>query len=140
MKFNLSDLNPPVWFYFDDSEPEEGAVLLRLCTGADLESIQKKTEKKQPPEYKRGNRYERPPEVDERRRSMMLWDYMIVDWQNIEDDKGKEIPCTTDNKVKLMRESVVFAQFIGNCIEKLSEDTTKYQEDAEKNSKSSQKG
>lgn len=138
MKFDMGNLNPPAWFYFDDSDPSQGKVLLRVCSGTDLDDINRKTSKKQPPEYRRGNRYEIPDKVDEKRRAEMLWDFMIVDWEGVLDQNGYEIKCTPDNKNKLMRESVAFATFIASSLDKLTADITKYQEEVEKNSLSSQ--
>ena len=133
MKFNMSNLNPPAWFYFDDDKPKDGSVLLRVCAGNDLDNIAKRCSKKQPPEYKRGNRFVIPDKVNEKKYNEMLWDFILVDWKNIVDEKGKAIECKLENKVKLMTHSVVFAAFIGDCLEKLNEDVAGYQEELEKN-------
>ena len=138
MQFDLDNLNPPARFYFDDKRPEDGSVLLRICSGNDLDDIYRKTSKKQPPEYKRGARYEVPDLIDEVKRMKMMWDFIIMDWDKVTDGNGKPLECNMDNKYRLMRESVKFASFIGASIEKLSVDVAAYQEEAEKNSESSQ--
>lgn len=133
MKFNMSQLNPPAWFYFDDDKPEDGSILLRVCSGNDLDRITKACSKKMPPEYKRGQRFEIPDKVDEKRHSEMLWDFVIVDWKNIIDEKGKDISCTQKNKIKLMTQSVVFTGFVGESLDKLNADIVGYQAELEKN-------
>ena len=30
MKLNIEDLNPGTWFYFDDTNPKEGRICLRI--------------------------------------------------------------------------------------------------------------
>ena len=140
MKFNMSNLNPPAWFLFNEDDPEEGRILLRVCAGRDLERIEKETNTKQPPEYRRGQRFIIPDKVDEKKRSRMIWDFVIVDWEGVLDEAEKPIKCTTDNKVQLMEQSVVFAGFVGECLEKMNADIKGYQENLEKNLSSSQKG
>ncbi len=115
-------------------------MLLRVCSGKDLERIEKETSTKQPVEYKRGQRFIVPDKVDEKRRSHMIWDFVVVDWNGVLDEDEKAVKCTTDNKIKLMEQSVVFAGFIGECLEKLNTDIGSYQKVLEKNSLSSQKG
>ena len=138
MKFNMSNLNPPAWFYFDDDKPEDGSVLIRVCAGKDLERITRETSKKMPPEYKRGQRFVIPDKIDEKRHSELIWDFVIVDWKDLIDEKGNDIECTTANKVLLMKSSVIFAAFIGESLDKLNEDIEGYQKELEKNLSSSQ--
>ena len=128
----MSNMNPPAWFYYDDDDTDSG-VLLRVCSGNDLEDKTKKCSKKQPPEYKRGRRFEIPDKIDEKRYSEMLWDFVIVDWKGTVDENDDDIECNMDNKIKLMRQSVFFASFIGKSLDKLNADIAGYQKDLEKN-------
>jgi hypothetical protein len=62
-----------------------------------------------------------------------LWDYAIVDFEGFKDSKtGEVIPCTRDNKLKLMKVPV-FDRFVARCQQLLSSAGIKDREDAEKN-------
>jgi hypothetical protein len=63
----------------------------------------------------------------------MLWDFCIVDWKNLLDANRNQIPCTTENKLKLMNRSTKFSKFITGCITKLTEMDTQQEEDLRKN-------
>ena len=128
MKFDLKNLNPGAFFPFDEGE---GGVTIRVANAKILEEIDKKCTKKKV-EYKRGQRFETIDD-DQKLRSELLWDYVIIDWEGVEDIEGNEIPCNKDNKILLMKESVKFSSFIGKCVEKLSDDEAEYAEDQEKN-------
>jgi len=131
MKFDLAELNPGVFFSFDENEDGEGGVTIRLANGKTLDEINKACIKKKV-EFRRGQRHEVIIDNDELR-SKMLWEYVIIDWKGLYDQDGKEIPCTKENKVMLMQGSVKFSSFIGNCVEKLTEETEAYEGNLEKN-------
>ena len=40
---------------------------------------------------------------EEYQESLEAWDYAIVDWKGFKDPNGVEIPCTKENKLKLIR-------------------------------------
>ena len=63
-------------------------------------------------------------------RNKLMWDAMITGWLLYDNDTGKEIPCTTENKIKLMNESPKFAIAVSDCLESLTE-STKVIKDAE---------
>jgi hypothetical protein len=137
MKINLSDPNPGAWFDYPD-DPDGFRVKVRVCSGKDLEEIQDKTTKveveyKAPKKRAQLQRIEYVV-VDEKKQRELLWDFCIVDWKNLYDETGSVIPCTKENKLKLMRESIGFASFIADCLEKLTEEGAKREEEAEKNS------
>jgi len=132
MKFDLNELNPGVFFSFDEYEGEDGGgVTIRLANGKILDEINKACIKKKV-EFRRGQRHEVIIDNDELR-SKMLWEYVIIDWKGLYDQDGKEIPCTKENKIMLMQGSVKFSSFIGNCVEKLTEETEAYEGNLEKN-------
>ena len=133
MKFNLDDLNPGAFFPFEDNEEsdDKGGVTVRLANGKIIANIDKKCTKKSV-KYHRNQRHEVIEEDDELR-SQMLWDYVITDWVGLEDNEGQEIPCTKENKIKLMQGSVKFSGFVGNCVEQLTADSDMYDEKLEKN-------
>ena len=58
-----------------------------------------------------------------------FWDYVIVDWSNVEDDTGP-IECTPENKDLLMKTSPLFVGFINRFLTEINEE---YQRILEKN-------
>ena len=140
MKYVKTDPNPATKFFFDDEVPEDGYILLRSIPAADMQKISKRCSKKKPPEYRRGTRYDVPPEINETLQSELMWDSIIVGWKGIVDEKDKEIPCTTDQKVEFMRTWPKFAGFVADCLEQLNADTTNVQDNKIKNSSKSQNG
>ena len=132
MKF----VNEGTWFCFDDDKPKEGRICLRTLSPNDIERIDRETVKTEK-EYKRISR--RDPlqrfeylVTDTIKRQEMQWDALIVDWENLEDDKGP-VECNTKNKIRMMGEYANFALFVGRCVEKLVADQPSF-EDLEKNS------
>lgn len=118
-QFNLSDPNPGIWFKFDDSDPESGDIALRPQNAEQRAKIRKKAIKIRV-EYKHGQRYE-VTEIDDDFFSELIWDYSIVDWLGLVDDKGAPIPCTAGNKSFLMKNHIGFARFVGEKLEEISE-------------------
>ena len=132
--FDISgELNPGTPF-----KMEGGAtVWLRVCAGDDLRDIRKKTVTKKK-EYKKvdGNlnrlTYE---DVDDDLQSQLVWDFCIVKWENLFSDVAKKvpIPCTTENKLKLMGRSLIFSKFVGECLQELRGAVEAEEEIIEKN-------
>ena len=133
-KFSIKDPNPGVYFKFDENDPDSGEIRIRAVNAAKRAEIQKKCVKKKI-EYKHGQRFEYS-DTNEERFSDMLWDYSIMDWNNLVDDDGEPIPCNTENKVFLMQNNVNFAQFVGNCLEQMNEAEENRVSRLEKNSSS----
>ena len=117
-KFSLKDPNPGIWFLFNENDPNSGRICIRILNSAKGQEILKAITKKRV-EYKQGQRFE-VLDVDEDKRSQMLWDYTIVSWERLEDDDGKPIECTPENKAKLISENIGFASFVGSCIVKIN--------------------
>jgi hypothetical protein len=101
-----------------------GRVHLRTLSVAEFREIQKKTVKKRV-DYKRVDgvpgRFEYE-DVNQDLQNELYWDAVIVDWENLTDGKGKEIPCTRENKVLLMSKSKKFLDFIVDSLRRLGED------------------
>lgn len=131
-QFSLRDPNPGVYFSFNDDDTESGGVLVRSVNMTKRNEIQKKTVKNRV-EYKHGQRFEYT-ETNEDLFSELLWDYAIAGWERLEDDDKNPIECTTENKLFLMRNNVGFAQFVGQCMEKLEKENEKRLKVVEKNS------
>jgi hypothetical protein len=131
MKFNLSKLNPGTWFWFDEKNPDNGGVCLRVVSRKKMEEIKEAT-MTITYEYRSGQRYENR-DVDRQAWERMLWDYVIVDWKNLINDDGSKILCDADNKYKLMSEHPGFAAFVQDKLDELNTHTLDQQEDVEKN-------
>lgn len=60
------------------------------------------------------------------------WDYAIKDFENFNDKNKVPIPCTRENKLRLMK-LPVFDRFIGRCLQMLAEQGVKVEEELRKN-------
>lgn len=129
--FSLKDPNPGIWFKFDETDPESGEISIRAVNQAKRKEIHNATVKRKV-EYKHGQRFEYQ-DADDDLFSEMLWDYVIADWTGLEDDDGKPIPCTKENKIFLMMNNVGFATFLGQCMETVNQDIEERMGAAEKN-------
>lgn len=148
------DLNVSIgeWFPFFGSEikpdgeitylePEKGAgqVCVRIADAETIEKIHAQTRKKVAenvlnPKTRTMERliyFDQTPEQEKKEREM-IWDHAIVEWKGILDMKGKEIPCTLENKLKLMN-IPVFARFVGRCFQLIGGNTEEKKAAAEKN-------
>ena len=135
MQVDMQDLNPGVFFPFDESNKKDG-ITLRVMNTKELERIFLRTQVKKvevkgnPPsrfnysEYKKGG---------EEKEYEMTWDYCLVDWKGVVDSDGKEIPCTAKTKVALMSQSHKFSTFVTACANKLNEEGRLYREELEGN-------
>ncbi len=127
MKFNLKNLNPGTFFQF-----EEGArICLRLCNADQYEKIRKQTTKKIT-SFKNGQKMT-TEEIDDRAYNELLWDYMIVSWEGLDDDDGNPIPCTKEMKTLLMNESLRFAHWVSDRLRELTVMIAEENKEAEKN-------
>jgi hypothetical protein len=133
MQINLSDPNPPTKFFFDDDFPEKGFALLRVLPTDEAQRIRKLCSKKRPPEYRRGQRYELDPKMNDELMSEKIWDYSIVSWEGLTDQNDEEIVCTTAMKVQLMKSVPEFTKFFIKCIEMLELGNQEPKEDRLKN-------
>ena len=117
--FNMSNPNPGFWFKFNPDDPESGEISLRPQNAEQRNKTRKKAVKDRV-EYKQGQRFE-VQDVDDDLFSELVWDYSIVAWSGLIDDKGIPIECTTENKVFLMRNHIGFARFVAEKLGELSE-------------------
>jgi hypothetical protein len=136
-EFDLENLDSGTWFTFCESEinedgeivfsdPLEGAgkVCLRQAGFDVIDGIEKEcggklkrefvlnseTHKMEPVEYKVQT------DDEKKRKREMLWDYVIVEWEDLKDKNGNDIPVTLENKMKLILIPVFF-RFINRCLE-----------------------
>jgi hypothetical protein len=121
------------WFEMDGG----GRVQIRLISPETMKSIRKQSVKRRV-EFKKVDgtpaRFEHE-EIDEDLQSELFWDDCIVGWQGLMDAKGREIPCTKENKLLLMNlRSGMFRTFVVSAINRLSDETAKQAAVSEKNS------
>jgi hypothetical protein len=129
MDFKSDDLNPGVWFYFGDDE-KAGGVCIRFASADKLKEIAKKTTT-----TKNEWRNHKPVEskkIDEDKHDLLLWDYCIVDWKNVNED-GKPIKCNAKNKSMLMGGAPVFSSFVTEALQRLKYDHEELQKAIPKN-------
>ncbi|OPY78292.1 MAG: hypothetical protein A4E65_02315 [Syntrophorhabdus sp. PtaU1.Bin153] len=132
---DMDNLNPAVWF----GDTPGKRVCLRLCSPEKVEEFREEctTTKKTAvlnTQTKRMEIVEDCP-FDKKKFSQLLHCYSIADW-DLDDVNGNPIPCTDENKLKLM-EVPKFVQFINECIEELAEQAGIRKKDEIKNFESS---
>lgn len=121
------DLNPGILFDMEGG----GKVRLRVCAGEDFRNIRKQTLKKKV-EYKNAQRFAYD-DIDEDLENKLLWDFCIIDWENLFDASGSPIPCIKENKVLLMGKSIKFSRFVLDSLNKLAEINSEQVEAESKN-------
>lgn len=122
---------PAAWFDMEGG----GRIQLRTVPPETMRAIRKQTVKKRvdyPIVAGTARRFEYE-ELDDELQNELLWDYIIVAWENLFDKGGKPIPCTRENKVLAMNRSKVFSSFFNGCLQKLLEDEAVVVEEASKN-------
>ena len=140
MQIDLDNMNPGTFFPFDeeteDEEKKKEGVLMRILTAGRLEEITKKCRIKKvevkgnPPsrfevlEFKKGG---------EDKEFELTWDYCLMDWSGVVDKVGKDIPCTPENKILLMKDSIQFSVFVNSGIKEINAQLKIHEEDLEKN-------
>jgi hypothetical protein len=131
-KFSIKEPNPGVWFRFDEDDPSSGRICIRVLNPAMVQEIDKATSKEKW-EWRQGQKFKSPPDIDEPKRDRMLWDYCIVSWERLEDDDGKPLECTLENKVKLIKENPNFFAFVNACISELNRELEQVKDSIVKN-------
>ena len=139
MKIDLENPNPGVTFYFNGKDKGEGYITLRVLSNEKLEEITNRCRIKRV-EVK-GNPPTRFEYLDfktggEAKEFELTWDYCIADWSQVIDAKDKEIPCTPENKVTLMRSAPKFSSYVLKCIREMSIEKEVHEKELEGNSPS----
>ena len=153
MRFDLSDDAKGEWFKFFrseikeggevvylDPEPDAGRVRIRIADAGTIDEIRTQT-RKVVKEFVLNTRskamerveYEDQTPEQKRKEGELIWDHAIQGWEGILDKDGNEIPCTTENKVKLMG-IPQFARFVGRCLQIITGANAGSEEAATKNS------
>ena len=136
---DFEELNQGAKFDFETDEKGKAKswVKIRAYSNEILESISEQCVTKEV-EYKKAAKHGALQRIeytktDDKKMKGMLWDYVIVDWGGFADKAKKEIPCTTDNKIKFMSKWPEFYAFVDKCIEKLTPDVNEAVKESEKN-------
>jgi len=153
MRFDLSGESQGEWFKFFrsemgengemkylDPEPDAGRVRLRIADVEAIDKIRAQTRKVVKefvlnPKTRQMERveYEDQTSAQKKAENDMIWDYAITEWENLFDKNGDEIPCTPENKARMMN-IPVFARFVGRCLQLITGANAGLAEGAEKNS------
>lgn len=152
MRFDLSGETQGEWFRFFGStikengdvvylDPKEdaGKVCFRIASPEVIEFIQSQTRKKTAeftlnPKTRQMERvvyFDQTPSQEKKEREL-IWDHAITDWKGILDKDGSEVPCTLENKLRLMN-NPQFARFAGRCLQIISGANAGAAEDGIKN-------
>lgn len=75
----------------------------------------------------------RDRQVDSARRMELIYDYCIVSWSGLQDEEEKEYPCTSENKLAVMRRDPALGPYIAGCMEKAERAMIKQAETERKN-------
>lgn len=130
MRFDLENLNPGKKFFLDEDDESQGFVCVRTLSPEERTRIVKAT-RSEVVKLKRGKPFT-SVKVDNERHDQMIWDYCVEDWE-IYDKKGEKIPCTADNKFKMMNGSPTFAGMVAGFLEIVANIAIEEEEAAEKN-------
>lgn len=135
---DMDNLYPSVWF----GDAPGKRVCLRLCSPEEIENMREectatKKEAVVNP-LSRKMEFADSSSFDEGKFKQLLEQHSIVDW-DLTDVKGQAIPCTDENKNKLMG-FLPFAKFINECLKELAEQIGTQKEEELKNFESSQGG
>ena len=140
MKFDTANLNPVVEFTFPDQEEldvGERATISMRATPVDVvrkivkAATTKKSEFKQPTKRAAFQRFA-TEEINDDFIYEESWDYVIVAWANINNEKGEPLECNKANKLLLFGNSPMFADQIQSWLDILESGVD---EDKEANSK-----
>jgi hypothetical protein len=139
-KFFRSEIKEGGEVVYLDSEPDAGRVRIRIADAGAIDQIRVQT-RKVVKEFVLNTRskamerveYEDQTPEQKRKEGELIWDHAIQGWEGILDKDGNEIPCTTENKVKLMG-IPQFARFVGRCLQIITGANAGMAEDEAKNS------
>jgi len=131
MPFDLDNLNPSTRFYWTAGDPEELVnkpdaeyVEMRLCPDDMTDEIRKQVGITRKVEYHRDrgriNRIEYLDSSDGKVRKFAeaVNDFCITGWRLLT-RTGDEIPCTTENKIKMLLGSPAFSEWYADKMEEL---------------------
>ncbi len=132
--FNLDKKEIERWFDFDDG----GRIQLKILSPEEWSEIEKQTIT-EAVDYKRLDgkaerfEYEKFKPGGKQLQFELFWDKVIINWENFLDAKGKNIPCTKENKLLLVSRSKKFIDKINEFLEILRVEEFERAEESPKN-------
>ncbi|KKN40054.1 hypothetical protein LCGC14_0737170 [marine sediment metagenome] len=112
--------NEGTWFFADAEKPEIGGICLRVLSAEEhnrIESITTRSKKK----VKRGVAFD-DVTTDEPLAAKLRMRFCIVDWKGLQLN-GKDVQCDDTTKVEMCK-SIEFLDWLGDCLEALTEKTS----------------
>ena len=106
-------------FYFDESDESYGSVTLRVCAPEEELRIDGLVNK--PIRKFKGGKFHEYTETNSKLFYKLLWDYCIVDWENVTQHQ-KELECNKENKNKVMMGNAAFSTFVQKHITDMKEE------------------
>lgn len=128
--FQTSTVKPDGEVEFDSPEPDAPEFCIRQADADFFKALHKKTRKKVveqvwDPKTRRPHRQEYFDQTAEQQEQEIeaIWDHTITDWKGVVDKSGKPIPCTKENKIKLLDRVPAIHRFYQNCLKTLGEES-----------------
>lgn len=134
MKINLKDMNPGVFFVWP-GEPEDSkkGITLRPLSGSISKNINKQSLISSKIKFtKQGQQY-KDEVYNEARREQLIADYCVVSWTGLTGEDDKPIPCTAENKNKIMNENPLLMEFVFDKINSITDYEAEKEEAESKN-------
>ena len=139
MAWNFDDLNPVSRKFWGDEENNEW-VEFRLINDSEMQNIRKKLGLKSTQKYIPNPNTKRMEPVNDLNMNdemaVKFNDavicYQISNW-NFKDPQGLDIPCTDENKKKIMYGSPVFGKWANKCLKEVEKELGLLEEEEEKN-------
>ena len=128
--FDLEE-RPGTWFDMEGG----GRVQLKTLSAEGWKSIRDQSVKVVPEYRKLDGKWERfeVEKKDDDLQNRLFWDAVIVSWENLQNGKGQDIPCTPENKMLLMLTQHKFSRFVNECTDTLTKDESTRAAASEKN-------
>jgi len=131
MHIDIGNPNPPLKMYLEEEAEEAAFVLLRTATANVLKKIRGKTHTRRFKNVK-GVVYEYY-EINEDLYDLLLWEYCLPGWGNLKDEEEKKIEYSSKMAVYLLDNSPVFAEWINEKLDEITDLLKKKAEASEKN-------
>lgn len=138
MPFDLNALNSSTRFYWGDTQEEY--IDLRVVPEKEFRRMNREMGIKDRVEYVPNPQTGQMHRIEYRERNdealeqldAAVNDYCIAGWRLVTPD-GDEIPCTRENKLKLIEGSPEFSSWLNKCLKQLRGDQLKAGESEQKN-------
>ena len=128
--FQKSIVKPDGEVEFDSPEPDAPEFCIRQAEAEFFKKLHKKTRTKKvdqvwDPKTRRPHRQEyydqTPDQLEEEIEA--IWDHTIVDWREVRNKQGNEIPCVKEEKIKLLDRVPAVHRFYQHCLKILGEES-----------------